>query len=176
MPAPNRSLAPWLPATTDALTRAVIERAMKDLGICEQPLGSNRSPRIDEYLRASGVPESVIGSGGGYWCAAAVAAWWREAGAETPPSGTADCDVWLRWAKVSKRWSATPSLGGLVLYGKPGDASHIGQIIRTDPVVLSVEGNTTVEGSAFERNGTAVALKRVASPDPILGYVTLRPA
>jgi hypothetical protein len=34
-----------------------------------------------------------------------------------------------------------------------------------------LEGNTTVEGSTFERNGTAVGLKVVNERDPVLGFV-----
>jgi hypothetical protein len=59
-----------------------------------------------------------------------------------------------------------------VLYGVPGDAKHIGIVIRTTPMILSLEGNSTVEGSKFERNGTAVGLKVVDfAHDPILGFV-----
>jgi hypothetical protein len=166
---PARSLAPWLPADTLSGTRAVIERALKDIGLLETPLGSNRSGRIDEYNRAAGVAE------GSYWCASACGAWWRECGFEVP-RGYASCDAWLTWAKVTQRWRRMPELGAAVLYGVPGDARHIGLIVRLTPAVLSVEGNTTVEGSAFERNGTAVAMKLVTDRDPVLGYVSLYPA
>ena len=161
----TRVQAPWLEADTPAEVRGLIVRALKDVGILET--APNRSPRIDSYNLAAGAP---IGS---YWCASACGAWWRESGYDVP-IGYASCDNWMNWAKRTSRWSDQPSLGSAVLYGKPGDAKHIGLIIRLQPVVLSVEGNTTIEGSAFEPNGTAVALKKVAPPDPILGYVALQ--
>jgi hypothetical protein len=172
-PAGERVQAPWLEGDTPDRVRTLVERALKDVGVLET--APNRSPRIDSYLHAAGVPEEMIVAGKGWWCAAAVGAWWRECGYAVP-AGYASCDKWLVWAKATKRWRATPEIGCAVLYGKGEDAHHIGLVIRVQPVILSVEGNTTVEGSAFEPNGTAVALKKVAAPDPILGYVALQGA
>lgn len=165
-----------LPATLELAPRRAIVRAILDLGaVVEEPPGSNRGEVIDAYLRSAGVPESVILAGKGYWCAAAVGQWWEDAGLLTP-KGRADCDRWMAWGKQTGRWSNIPTLGAAVLYGKPGDASHIGIVVRVDPLVLSVEGNTTIE-SGFDRNGIAVALKVVDSKqDPLLGYVQPFPA
>ena len=159
--------ASWLPGV-DAMVANVIERARRHVGVCENPPGSNRGKGIDEWNAAAGVP---VGS---YWCASFVGAMWRESGFQVP-AGYASCDNWMAWAKETNRWSANvPTLGCAVLYGRPGDATHIGLVIRTRPLLLSVEGNTTVEGSAFERNGTSVALKLVTERDPVLGYCHLR--
>ena len=73
-----RVSAPWLDVNVPSLHAAIIRRALLDIGLCEIPPGSNRSARIDSYNTATGAP---IGS---YWCASALAAWWREAGAATP--------------------------------------------------------------------------------------------
>lgn len=164
-PAAERTSSPWLDATSEHV-RPLIQRALKDIGLLE--LSPNRSPRIDSYNLAAGVP---VGS---YWCASAAGAWLRECGFPVP-QGYASCDNWMAWGKATKRWSASPSLGALVLYGVPGDARHIGLVVRLTPAILSVEGNTTVEGSQFEPNGTAVALKKVGRPDSTLGYVVLLP-
>jgi hypothetical protein len=59
-----------------------------------------------------------------------------------------------------------------VVYGIPGDASHIGVVVRTEPLLLSVEGNTSID--AFSRNGVAVDLKQVNRPR-VLGYVSPTP-
>ena len=61
-------IAEWLDDTVPAGDQAIVRRAMCDIGIVEMPPGSNRSPRIDEYVAAVGSP---VGS---RWCAAAVAA------------------------------------------------------------------------------------------------------
>lgn len=174
---PVRSLIPWAPGTTPALNLAIAKRAMCDIGICEDPPGSNRSGRINEYNSAAGVPA------GSYWCASAVTAWWREAmeslnlPVQLPP-GSASCDHWMEWAKTTRRWQSAPQIGAAVLYGHGNDAKHIGVIIRTVPLVLSIEGNTTVEGANFgsSRNGVAVSLKEVTKTDPVLGFVLPQPS
>lgn len=160
-PVTARPLCPWAPASTPALCLAIAKRALCDVGICEVPPGSNRSPRIDEYVSATGAP---LGS---YWCAAALAAWFREAGAKVP-SQAASCDSWMGWAKLTARWRTGPALGWAVLYGVPGDARHCGVVVRVEPLLLSVEGNTSLGG--FSRNGVAADLKLVAT-HAVLGYV-----
>lgn len=152
-------LARWLSRDTPALARAIVQRALTDVGVVEMPPGSNRSGVIDEYNLRAGVPP------GSYWCASAVGAWWKDCGAEVPP-GYASCDAWLRWRGGL---SPVPTPGAAVLYGRPGDATHIGVVVRVTPVLLSVEGNTTL-GGEFNRNGIAVDLKPVAT-GRVLGYV-----
>ena len=154
---------PWLdPELIDHKVLAAIQIAHENVGVCEEPLNSNRGPQIDAWNNGAAVPA------GSYWCASAAGAWWRGAGLEVP-KGYASCDNWMRWAMATDRWSDVPVLGAMVLYGVPGDAKHIGLIVRMVPLVLSIEGNTTIE-SGFSSNGIAVALKVVAAPDPILGY------
>lgn len=156
--------ANWLPRTTPLIQRVIVENALKCIGTLEEPLGSNRGPEIDKWNLRAGVP---VGS---YWCASFVGAMWLDACAEAPVS-YASCDAWLMWAKMTNRYTQhTPAPGCAVLYGKGNDATHIGIVIRTGSVILSVEGNTTVE-TGFERNGTAVALKIVNERDPVLGFV-----
>lgn len=163
-------IAESIPRTADERIRRVIVRAVMDLGaVVETPMDSNRGPQIDAYLRSAHVPESVIKAGRGYWCAAAVGQWWADAEFETP-RGRAGCDSWMKWARETGRWSHTPTLGAAVLYGVEGDARHIGLVVRLAPLILSIEGNTTVE-TGFSRNGNAVALKIVdPRTDPILGF------
>lgn len=157
-----RALCAWAPSSTPPVALAVAKRALLDIGICEMPPGSNRSQRIDEYVTAVGSPLAS------FWCAAAVAAWFREAGARTPPSSGGSCDVWMGWAKREGLWQPNPAIGAAVVYGKPTDASHIGVVVRVEPLLLSVEGNTALD--AYSRNGVAVDLKLVNRPR-VLGYV-----
>lgn len=159
---PARSSAAWLPADTDPLILAIVKRALIDVGICEIPPGSNRSGRIDEYVTAVGSP---VGS---FWCAAALAAWYREAGAQTPPLEGASCDRWMQWARGNGSWRTTPSPGAAVIYGKGDDAQHIGVVVRTGPLLLSVEGNAAFH--EYSPNGLAVLLRLVAV-DRVLGYI-----
>ena len=159
------NLAPWLPKTLPLIQRVIVENALRCIGALEEPLGSNRGAEIDKWNLRAGVP---VGS---YWCASWAGAMWQDAGAEVP-KGYASCDAWLFWSRQTNRYTShTAAPGCAVLYGKGSDARHIGLIIRTMPLVLAVEANTTVEGAAFERNGTAVALKVVNERDPVLGFV-----
>lgn len=164
----TRSLAPWLTSPpVPPLCLGLIKRAITDIGICEMPPGSNRSGRIDEYNHRAGVP---LGS---YWCASAVGAWLAEAQENLGvpielPRGYASCDNWMAWGKATKRWQTTPMPGTIVLYGIPGDAQHIGVIIRATPLVFSVEGNTSPGGRI--RNGLAIWPK-IVDPGWVLGYV-----
>lgn len=164
IPAPTHRSASWLPLDTSAIVRGIIEGALADVLVCEEPLGSNRGACIDLWNKAAGVPA------GSFWCASWAASVWRRAGAQLPPFPAA-CDDWMRWAKRYGHWDTHPSYGAAVLYGVPGDARHIGIVVRLTPFVGSIEGNATVEGSQFERNGTAVAVKLVTPHDPVLGYV-----
>jgi hypothetical protein len=159
-------LAPWLPL--DQPHRAIAENAIGAVGVCEDPLGSNRGAQIDAWLRRAKVPESLIQSGKGYWCGAAAGAWWLDAGYDVPVA-YASCDAWMAWAKRTGRWSKTPIPGAAVLYGTPSDANHIGVVVCTAPLLLAIEGNTSV-GGQFSRNGVAVDLKEV-NRQRLLGFV-----
>lgn len=167
---PERVSAPWLDSTNavgqSALQNKIVRRAMLDVGICEMPPGSNRSTRINEYVAAVGSP---LGS---FWCAAAVAAWFREAGAKTPKIEAGSCDPWVHWAKKNGYWYREPKPGYAVVYGTGDDAQHIGVVVRVTPILMSVEGNTSLGG--YNRNGVAVDLKEVAT-SRVLGYIAPTP-
>lgn len=157
--------AAWLPANTPVVHRTIVLRALRDVGLLELPPGSNRSPTIDTYVTAVGSP---IGS---YWCAAAVAAWWRDAGATLPPQAAGATRTWLAWAKLTHRWTPTPLPGRAILYGTDGIPDHIGVVIRIDPLILTVEGNTSF--SQYDRNGIGVDCHEL-TPElvpRVLGYI-----
>ncbi len=161
-------LAAWLDATVPALEQAIVRRAMCDIGILEIPPGSNRSPRIDEYVTAVGSPP------GSRWCAAALAAWWRESGAAVPRAEGGSCNAWVAWSRRNGTWHGAPVPGHAVVYGRDGVAVHIGVVVRVAPLLLSVEGNTSIAGN-FDPNGVAVALKEVTAAR-VLGYIAPRSA
>ena len=150
-----RLSVPWLgskfnPASPNGMK--IARRAAQDIGVCEDPPGSNRGVRIDEYNNLAGVP---VGS---FWCASACGAWYRESNVPAP-TGFASCDNWLRWLDSNDLRSQKPVIGGIVLYGVGSDAQHIGVVVRLHPYVMTIEGNTTLDG--FSRNGEFVALKGI---------------
>lgn len=185
----------WAPFGTPELNLLIAENAQRRIGELEMPLGSNRSPWIDRALLECGLvqpklhPDVLSGKrpwkkgrdAPGYpWCAAGVAKWYRDAGAEVPPIsasywrsigkphlGPASVDGWLHWAKATGRFSDRPRVGAAVLYGTLKDANHIGVILRLAPILLSVEGNTTFE--QFTREGVACDARPVNLPR-VIGY------
>jgi hypothetical protein len=160
------ALAAWLGDSVSPMEQAIVRRAMCDIGIVEMPPESNRSPRIDDYVRAVGSPP------GSRWCAAALAAWWRECGAAIPMADAGSCNEWMAWSKRAETWTDRPRAGSAVVYGSNGAAVHIGVIVRTEPVLLSVEGNTSI-GGGMDLHGIAVALKQVGT-SRVLGYIVPR--
>lgn len=156
----------WSPDLVDPRVAKAVQLAHDDIGrVRERPMGSNRSPIIDAYNRASGSPP------GSFWCANALAAWWRGAGLDLPPRDVGSCDAWKDWALRTGRWSPLPVVGAAVVYGRSmRDANHIGLVYDFDnpATVFSIEGNTSLDG--YSRNGELVTLKLVRR-DHLLGYV-----
>lgn len=162
---PARVAAPWLDESNSTpLGRAIVRRALLDVGLCEIPPGSNTSKRIDEYLTAVGSPLRSP------WCAAAVSAWFRESGARTPPKGTAgSCDAWRAWAKREGLWTRqNPRPGDAAVYGTEADASHIEIVARWYPRPLTVGGNVGL--GEYTREGWIVDLRPLAV-ERLLGFV-----
>lgn len=159
----------WIPYNVPDLNRRICWFAHAGVGLMEKPPGSNRGPTIDRINREAGVPEKLINSGKGYWCASWVRWRWRLAGADYPRSGAGSCDEWMKWAKKNGHWSTEPGYGFAVVYGVPGDANHIGIITRLEPALFSVEGNTT-PGGKFNRDGIAVDWKPTDT-SRVLGFI-----
>lgn len=161
------------------LQRVICYRTVHDIGaVVEKPLGSNRGTRVDEYNTRSGAP---LGS---YWCASWATAIWEDAGAAVPPKERASCDAIVKWARKEALWkekSTTPEPGWMVLYTNGNtladgpykgqlDAIHVGIIVAVDPLVLTMEGNASLN---FDRNGQAVVM-RVMDKGKVYGYVVPR--
>ena len=61
---PSSTVAP------SALTKAAIDFAMTQVGVREKPLGSNRGPVVDQYIKAVGLNPAGNPPGGFFWCVA----------------------------------------------------------------------------------------------------------
>lgn len=161
----------------------LIMRAMRDVGILEQPNGSNRGTRIDAMARRAGFPTPKSPkTEGPYWCAIWAGCVAADVGLQVP-KGFALTDNWLPYVKDG-RWDATPEPGDFVLYGlrRKGpvvswaDAHHIGIVARVaEPELgqllhLTIEGNRSYAGTA-SNNGVAVDIGPMTRRD-ILGYVS----
>jgi hypothetical protein len=138
------------------LAAAVLEVAAKEIGVMEDPIGSNSGPRVNQYL------ESVGDKGGLPWCAAFVY-WCFQAAAAAlkapnPATRTAGAvDVWDQAARRGIRRVAAAEASdrhGLVQPGMVfviatgGGHGHVGLVERVEGVVLTtIEGNTNNGGS-----------------------------
>jgi len=117
--------------------QAALAAAQAEVGVAEQPPGSNDSPRIAQYRQATaGNP------GPGAWCAYFVSWASRQAGAPLGDYGQGFGrvdDVWS-WAQGAGRTTQTPAPGDLVVWDE-----HIGIVesVQADGSITTVEGNSS---------------------------------
>jgi hypothetical protein len=151
-----------LPATGGtAAGRAALAAAQAEVGVAEQPPGSNDSPRIAQFRQAT------AGSGVGPWCAYFVSWAARQAGAPIGDQGQGFGRVDDVWAWAERTGKAMPAAGAAP---QPGDLvvwdEHIGIVESVD----AQGGIHTVEGNSSDK-----VSRRDYGPDGggAVGYVRL---
>jgi hypothetical protein len=148
------------------LTAAVLAFARTQVGQMEDPLGSNRGPQVDRYLRSVGLDPRA---GSFAWCVAftyfcydSAAASLRIANPHIKTAGALD-----HWNKAGRSAAATriacadavadPSRvtpGCLFIMDFGGGMGHSGIVVSVaDGRLVTIEGNTNDNGS---RNGIGV--------------------
>jgi len=157
----------------DALLASVLKTAAAEVGTMEEPPGSNRGPRVDQYLRAVGLDPAA---GSFSWCAAFV--YWcfgesaRGLSRTNPVVRTAGVmDHWRRAEQAGARRlaaddaTADPSRihPGMIFVLDTGSGSgHTGLVEAIDGGrLITLEGNTNDGGSregvgVFRRNGRKI--------------------
>src|SRR5574337_407869 len=163
------SPARWLPDGTPQLQKLIVARALLDVGLTEEPPGSNRSPAIDGYMTRVGSPVGLS------WCAAGVAAWWSDACAQVPPTEAGAVRAWWAWGLRTGAVVQVPEPGDAVIYafGDGRTPDHMGVVVRADPRRLTVEANTTFKRQAGdEREGIGCTLAVEAGG--VVGYLRAR--
>jgi hypothetical protein len=156
------------------LHTAVLEVAGSQVGVMEEPPGSNRGPKVDVYLRSVGINPAA---GSFPWCAAFVYWCFQQASKNLAVSNPAIrsagvLDVWNRAGS-----SGVPRISSIEAQNEPGlvkpgmvfvlsagaGNGHTGLVERVDGVVLTtIEGNTNTGGSregvgVFRRTGRRLA-------------------
>lgn len=131
--------------------------AKSQLGVTEQPPGSNDGPQISMYRSA------VAGSyAGAPWCAYFVSWAAQQAGVPLGSNGQGLGSVSeiTDWAKSTGRFTETPQPGDLILFG----TEHVGIVesVNPDGTLTTVEGNTS--NGVYERQHL---------PSEATGYVRL---
>jgi hypothetical protein len=131
--------------------RAMLALAKGEVGVAEQPPGSNDSPRIAQFRQAT------AGSGVGPWCAYFVSWAARQSGVPLGDRGQGFGrvdDVWAWAQRTGKAVPAgsTPQPGDLIVWDE-----HIGIVSAVDPDgrIHTVEGNSSdrVAERTYGRDG-----------------------
>ncbi len=166
---------PSLAATPiSAFMKATLSVALSQVGVMEDPPGSNRGPKVDEYLKSAGLDPSA---GSFAWCAAFV--YWSFSQAATrlgtPNPAIRTAGVLDHWKKAGQA-GITRLLAGQILDDlsllKPGlvfvintggGRGHMGLVedFRADRLI-TIEGNTNLPGDregvgVFRRNGRTIS-------------------
>jgi hypothetical protein len=144
--------------------KVTLDWSLQNIGVCEDPPGSNRGPEIDAWAKEFGSPLAS------FWCALSVGKARQTGGLWIPLHDVGSCDEWYLEAEQQGLLVKEPCHGAAVLYtnGKRLTAGryagrldivHIGTVLRMRPVLMSIEGNTTL--GKYDRNGYTQTLKEV---------------
>jgi hypothetical protein len=151
------------PAQASSAGQAIVNLVSQEVGVKEQPPGSNDSPRIAQFRQAT------AGSGVGPWCAYFTSWAAREAGVPLGDNGQGFGRVDDVYAWAQKAGKAIPNTGGDVK-PQPGDLivwdEHIGVVesVGADGTINTIEGNSSDQVS---RRSYAPGAR------PAIGYVRL---
>jgi hypothetical protein len=131
-----------VPASTGGTPagQAMLNAVRNEVGVAEQPPGSNDSPRIAQYRQAT------AGSGVGPWCAYFVSWAARSAGVPIGDSGQGmgrvdDVYAWAqKTGKAIPAGSGKPQPGDLIVWDE-----HIGIVesVGADGAISTIEGNSS---------------------------------
>lgn len=150
--APSAVAPPAGVAAGGQVGQAIAAIATAELGVAEQPPGSNEAPRIAEYRTAT------AGSAVGPWCAYFTS--WVAAQAGVPIGENGAGEGWVPsvrdWAVSQGRYipsgSGAPAVGDLVVFGRGGTGvlDHLGIVtgVAPDGAIQTVEGNSSDAVSA----------------------------
>jgi hypothetical protein len=127
------------PTAGTSAGQAILNAIRPEVGVAEQPPGSNDSPRIAQYRQAT------AGSGVGPWCAYFVSWAARQAGVPLGDSGQGfgrvdDVYAWAQQTGKALPAGSTPAPGDLIVWDE-----HIGVVESVDPdgTIHTIEGNSS---------------------------------
>jgi hypothetical protein len=151
---------PTGPAPATGGGAAVLAAVQREVGVAEQPPGSNDAPRIAQYRQAT------AGSGVGPWCAYFTSWAAREAGMPLGEQGQGfgSVDALYAWAQRAGR--AVPDGPGVV--PRPGDLIVWDEHIGVVESVLPDGGIQTIEGNSSDK-----VSRRVHAAGGAVGYVRM---
>lgn len=162
----------WRPKPAPPGAR-IVRVAASQLGTVEQPPGSNRGPRVEQYQASDTVP------GAGYaWCMSFVRWTLDKAGVLVKGYRGAYVPHFEAWARAAGRWhgpGATPQPGWAVVYTftpGAGIGEHVGIVVRAVAGgVEAIEGNTTAPSAAGNQANGGGVYRRIRNARYVRGYI-----
>lgn len=149
-----------LTGTTGSVGSKMVALAQNEIGVKEEPMGSNDGARIKEYRTAT------AGSGVGPWCAYFTSWLAKSAGAPVGEQGQGfgSVDALYAWAQRTGKAEANgpgvkPNPGDMIVFDE-----HIG-------LVESVDADGTVH--TIEGNSSDQVIRRTHPQGAALGYVKM---
>lgn len=138
--------------------QAALRAAVSQIGVSENPAGSNDGPKVHVY-------ESTTGAYGQPWCGSFQTWCWREAGVALSGFNTAYCPSWVAAAHAGQHGLRVVShseaeAGDLALYDwqRDGVSDHIGIVESVQAGGhTAIEGNTSTTVVGSQSNGGCVA-------------------
>ncbi len=128
------------------LVDSAVAIALTQLGVREEPLGSNRGKKVDEYNTTAAVPP------GSFWCMAFV--YWcfvqasAKSGKPNPMPRTAYCPFLHTWATQHGKLTSSPQAGDIFLVMDGKTAYHTGLVVSVQGTNFkTIEGNSNDNGS-----------------------------
>lgn len=151
------------------ISEKAIEIAITQIGVKEDPIGSNSGPKVNEYLKS-------VGLGKGYsWCAAFVYWCFNEASKVAAPVAInplyKTAGVLDHWIHRAKNQVKTPQAGDIFIMDLGHGQGHTGIVekINSDGSLSTIEGNTNqITGS---REGYEVCRRIRKNSKPIIGFL-----
>lgn len=163
------------------LAQATVDLAHRQVGVMEQPPGSNRGPQVDQYLARVGIAPNQGTADDRYWCMAF--AYWcvdesaKALGVANPLVKTASVlDQWNRCAnrpgvtRISQAQAKADMTkvepGQLLILDHGGGTGHTGIVASIDgPHLTVIEGNAS--NIPNDRNGVGVfqtSYRKISDP------------
>jgi hypothetical protein len=151
-----------------SLAERALEIAECEIGVCEEPPGSNRGPRVDEYLRSVGLDPTK----GAYpWCAGFASWAIKEAAAELElrPRFKFSASCQRLTVENQDRLAIRPEVGAVFVMLNANGTGHCGLItaVLPDGSIATIEGNTDSAGS---RTGGQV-MRRTRPPGYAVAFL-----
>ncbi len=176
---------------TSDLLRVTLDAAIAEIGQTEVPPGSNRGPRINQYLDSVGIPPEWGQASQRPWCAAFVFWCFKTGsnliGAENPAfrnAGVLNCWRHYRQNRSAVTFTKDEALanparivpGTVFVHNYGSGQGHTGFVeeVLGDGRFVSVEGNVAKQGEPG-REGVCVARvnRRRLTDEKLIGYFVL---